>query len=52
VGGTVPRSGHSPLTPGHFRSVLAALDARLDSQAPQPIGYHVLYALALKPRLG
>lgn len=52
VGGTVPRSGHRPLTPGQFRAVLAALDARLDSQGPQPTGYHVLYALALKPRLG
>ncbi|WP_051272000.1 methyltransferase [Fundidesulfovibrio putealis] len=52
VGGTVPRSGHRPLTPGQFRAVLAALDARLDAQGPQPIGYHVLYALALKPRLG
>jgi len=49
VGGTVPRSGHRPLTPGQFRAVLAALDARLGQQA---IGYHVLYALALKPRLG
>lgn len=52
VGGTVPRSGHRPLTPGQFRAVLAALDARRDSQGPQPVGYHVLYALALKPRLG
>lgn len=52
VGGTVPRSGHRPLTPGQFRAVLAALDARQDSQGQQPIGYHVLYALALKPRLG
>lgn len=49
VGGTVPRSGHRPLTPGQFRAVLAALDTRLGQQ---PIGYHVLYALALKPRLG
>jgi len=49
VGGTVPRSGHRPLTPGQFRAVLAALDARLEQL---PVGYHVLCALALKPRLG
>lgn len=44
VGGYVARSGHSPLTPGQFRAVLAALDADGPST-----GYHVLYALALKP---
>jgi malonyl-CoA O-methyltransferase len=44
VGGYVARSGHAPLTPGQFRAVLAALEA-----AGSNTGYHVLYALALKP---
>lgn len=44
LGGYVARPGHAPLAPGRFRAVLAALDA----DAP-PMGYHVLFALALKP---
>jgi malonyl-CoA O-methyltransferase len=44
VGGYVPRSGYTPLDPGQFRAVLADLDAAGPSS-----GYHVLYALALKP---
>ena len=47
VGGHVPRAGHKPLSPGQFRAVLAELD-----KARPPLGYHVLYALALKPGLG
>jgi malonyl-CoA O-methyltransferase len=44
VGGYVARSGHTPLDPGQFRAVLADLDT-----AGPSAGYHVLYALALKP---
>jgi malonyl-CoA O-methyltransferase len=44
VGGFVPRAGHAPLTPAQFKAVLAEIDRERPA-----MGYHVLFALALKP---
>ncbi len=48
LGGFIPRQGHAPLPPAHFRAVLGALDAAFP-EGPE-LTYQIFYALASKPK--